>query len=334
MPDGFFDEPEDQSLVKAEIVVDYFLAWSKIMAQRADTIAYLDFYAGPGRYGSGEKSTPLLILERAIAEPQLRDRLITIFNDAKTSYTNSLADEFRKLPGIDSLHHQPQIRTGPVDDELVTQFEKVAIVPALSFIDPWAYKGLSLRLIRAVVKDWGCEAIFFFNYNRINMGVGNPLVESHMEALLGEERLDQLQGDLEGARPADREHLLRKALGEALSEFGAKYLIPFRFLRGNERPSHYICFVTKNPLGYSIMKEIMARKGVVDSNGVPRFEYIPELPGRQLRFDEDRPLLSLPNDLQRNFARQTLTVQEIYDRHNVGTPFIRPNYRKVLLHVH
>ena len=40
MPDGFFDEPEDQSLVKAEIVVDYFLAWSKIMARRADTIAY------------------------------------------------------------------------------------------------------------------------------------------------------------------------------------------------------------------------------------------------------------------------------------------------------
>ena len=62
------------------------------------------------------------------------------------------------------------------------------------FVDPWGYKGLSLRLINSVLKDWACECIFFFNYNRINMGLGNDAVKEHMDALFGEERAAELAG--------------------------------------------------------------------------------------------------------------------------------------------
>jgi hypothetical protein len=40
--DTFFDEQEDQSAVKAAIVVDYFVAWSNIMAKRVSKMAYID----------------------------------------------------------------------------------------------------------------------------------------------------------------------------------------------------------------------------------------------------------------------------------------------------
>src|SRR5438128_2151118 len=76
MSSDFFDEPEEQSLVKAEIVFSYFDAWSRIMAKRAERVGYFDFFAGPGRYKTGEKSVPLLVLERAIASPDLRQRLV------------------------------------------------------------------------------------------------------------------------------------------------------------------------------------------------------------------------------------------------------------------
>jgi hypothetical protein len=42
-------------------------------------IAYLDLFAGPGRYQDGKKSTPLLILQQAIADPEMRQMLLTLF---------------------------------------------------------------------------------------------------------------------------------------------------------------------------------------------------------------------------------------------------------------
>ena len=331
MTQSFFDEPEDQSLVKAEIVVSYFEAWSRIMAKRAERIGYFDFYAGPGRYGTGQKSTPLLILERAVASDDLARRLVPIFNDANPAYTKSLEDEINALPGIDRLKHKPRVYTGQVDDELAAHFEEIHTIPALSFIDPWGYKGLSLRLIRSVIKDWGCEAVFFFNYNRINMGIANDLVEPHMQALLGEERLSRLRTEIAPLDPEGREASVRRALGEALEEMGAPYLIPFSFHRRGGRVSHYICFVSKHPLGYAIMKKIMASRGVVDEDEVPSFEYMPRSGGTQLAFDRERPIVALPAQLLKTFARETLSVHEIYDRHNVGTPFIKRNYKRVLI---
>lgn len=328
---SFFEEPEEASLVKAAIVADYFQAWSRIMAGQADRIGYLDFYAGPGRYATGEKSTPLLILERAIGDSRLRNRLVTFFNDADPDHIASLSREIRSLPGIDTLAHQPVIQTGEVDDELAEEFEAMSTIPALSFIDPWGYKGLSLRLIRAVVKDWGCEAVFFFNYNRINMGVSNRLVGLHMENLFGRERLDELQHEIDGASPSEREALLRRRLGEALTENGARYLIPFRFFKSTNRASHYICFVGKHELGYSIMKQVMASKGIVDEDGVPLFEYLPpQAGGRQLPFDRPRPLLALGDDLLTRFSGRVLAVKQIIKEHHVGTQFVPANYKEVL----
>lgn len=331
MPESFFDEPEEQSRVKAEIVVNYFGAWSRIMGKHAERIGYLDFFAGPGRYKTGEKSTPLLILERALASEDLTDRLVSLFNDANPDFTSMLKTEIEELPGIERLKHQPQIITGEISDDLIEHFEQIKTIPSLSFIDPWGYRGLSLRLIRAVIKDWGCEVVFFFNYNRINMGIANNLVESHMQALFGEERLASLRQEIGPLKPEDREARVRRALGEALEEMGGRFLISFRFRGQGGRVSHYICFVSKHQLGYSIMKSVMAKRGAVDEDGVPLFEYIPKSAGKQLTFERDRPIQGLPADLLSKFAGQTLTMKEVYDRHNVKTPFIKRNYKTVLM---
>lgn len=60
---------------------------SKKMQQK---IAYIDLFCGPGRYKDGSKSTPLLILERAIQDPDMREMLLTLFNDVDSTNTHSL----------------------------------------------------------------------------------------------------------------------------------------------------------------------------------------------------------------------------------------------------
>jgi three-Cys-motif partner protein len=83
--------------------------------------------------------------------------------------------------------------------------------------------------VNAVIKDWACECLFFFNYNRINPGISNPMATAHMEALFGAARLAALRPKISGLPPAEREVLVMASLTEALKGLGGRFVLPFRF---------------------------------------------------------------------------------------------------------
>src|SRR5262249_31998796 len=123
----FFEDQKAQSRVKSTIVVKYFKAWARIMAgqvqgEKDPRLVYIDLFCGPGKYDDGSVSTPLLVLEHVIATPDLRDKVIAVFNDEDTARTAELEKNVLALPGIDTLKHKFQIRTGEVDEELVEEF--------------------------------------------------------------------------------------------------------------------------------------------------------------------------------------------------------------------
>jgi three-Cys-motif partner protein len=106
------------------------------------------------------------------------------------------------------------------------------MIPTFFFVDPWGYKGLTLQLVNAVLKDWGCDCLFFFNYNRISMGLGNAAVEEHMNALFGQVRANRIRERL-GERllqPHVREMFIVDEMRQALKEMGGKqsHVLPFR----------------------------------------------------------------------------------------------------------
>ena len=49
------------------------------------------------------------------------------------------------LPDIGTLKHKPKVFNNEVGEEIVKMFEERALIPTLFFVDPWGYKGLSLR---------------------------------------------------------------------------------------------------------------------------------------------------------------------------------------------
>lgn len=337
MANGFFEEQREQSAVKAEIVAKYFNAWADVMignAQRyngIEKIAYIDLFAGPGRYKDGAKSTPLLVLERAIQKPELARLLVTMFNDSDPDNVQSLRQAIAELAGRESLAHQPQAFCSEVGDDAQKMFERSRFCPTFSFIDPFGYKGLSRGIIQSVVKDWGCDCVFFFNYSRINAGINNDTVRSHMNALFGEQRIDRMRTILTGMGPADREAFVLEELSQALKELGAQYILPFRFRRADgSRTSHALIFVTKNILGYEIMKDIMARASSTEDQGVPSFEYSPADERCPLLFSLARPLELLADDLAERFRGRKLRMVDAYREHHVGTRYISRNYKKVL----
>lgn len=333
---SFFDQSTDQSRVKAAIVANYFWAWAKVIISvakksRDRRIAYIDLFAGPGRYTDGTLSTPLRILESAIGDPDMREMLVTVFNDRNSDHSRTLETAIASLPGIDTLRHKPRVNNYEVGDEIVKQFEQMSLIPTLFFVDPWGYKGLSLRLINSVLKDWGCDCIFFFNYNRINMGLPNEAVDEHMDCLFGKERADKLRASLRGLSPDERETAIIEELAEALQELGGKYVLPFCFHNDEgTRTSHYLIFVSKHVRGYEIMKQVMAKQSSKADQQVPSFSYCPADRRYKLLFELTRPLDDLEEMLLNEFAGRTMTMRQIFDSHQVGRPFLAKNYKAVL----
>jgi three-Cys-motif partner protein len=333
---SFFDELRDNSLVKAEIVAKYFWAWATAIMPTArkwsNKIAYIDLFSGPGRYQDDSKSTPILILEQAIRDTKMSQMLVTLFNDKDSNNTQSLQQAIELIPNISTLRYKPIVLNKEVGEEIVQAIKQINKVPTLFFIDPWGYKGLSLDLIGAVIRDWGCDCIFFFNYNRINMGLNNSAVKNHMDSLFGRERAEKLREQLASKQPEERELIIVEAICQALKEIGGSYVLPFCFKNeSGNRTTHHLIFVSKNVLGYSIMKDIMAGESSSAKQGVPSFEYNPAPPRYPLLYELYRPLDELENLLLDEFAGKTLTMLEVYNQHHVGKRYIKKNYKQALL---
>ena len=325
--------------MKTLLVSKYFWAWAKVMigAQKrfrpsSNKIAYIDLFAGPGRYKNDTRSTPLMILQTVIDDPEMSQRLVTIFNDKDESSVDTLQNEILQLTGIEKLKHKPIILNEVVGEELVKTFKSMKLIPTLCFIDPWGYKGLSLGLVDAVIKDFGCDCIFFFNYNRINMGLNNEYVDSHINELFGQSRADVLREKIESVQPKQREFLIVNEICQALKDLGGKYVLPFCFKnKKGDRTSHHLIFVSKHVKGYEIMKSIMASHSSTSEQGVASFDFNPARE-RQLEFlfNLSRPLEELSNMLLDGFAGQSIKMKDIYKQHHVDTPFISKNYKDAL----
>lgn len=341
MNDGFFQEQREQSLIKARIVSKYFSSWASVILatqkrypQHSQKMAYIDLFAGPGRYDDQSKSTPLLVLETILGNPDLANRMVTLFNDKDTANIESLKTAISQLEGIKRLKYAPDFYNEEVGDKIAKMFSGVKIVPTFFFVDPWGYKGLSLNLVSSIIKNWGCDCVFFFNYNRVNMGVNNDSVRSHMSSLFGDEQLSCVRKDCRGKSPEEREMIVIQALCDALRNNGSRYVLPFKFKNDEgTRTSHHLIFLSKSFRGYDIMKEIMFKESSENIGGVASFEYNP----RDAHFKQgslfdmlSRPLDDLRGMLLQQYARDTIDFNQLYVEHSVDKPYIKKNYKDVL----
>jgi len=327
----FFDEQKKHSEIKTRIVVKYFGGWTRVLSNLTDRLAYIDPYAGPGYYDDGSPSTPILILKAIIADEALSKRVVTIFSDKDAVHAEALRRAISSLPGIANLSYAPQIDHSEVDNKLTKQLKSFQKIPTLFFVDPFGYAGLTLDLIYAVLRDWACECIFFFNYDSINRALVNDIVRERMDAIFGGQRVAALRSELAVISEQDlREEVILSALADALAEVGGTFMHTFRFLRPTGR-RHHLVFVSKNFRGYHIMKEVMASESSVSYQGVPTYEFIPD--GMQTAmqlYSRPRPLDALRTMLLEQYRGKVMRVRDIYYEHSLRRPYLERNYKTVL----
>jgi three-Cys-motif partner protein len=339
--EDFFEKLRKPSIIKSEIVAKYFSAWSNVIyhaeKNRLDDlkkikIAYIDLYAGQGKDDKGQESTPLFIIKNAISNDNLRHSLVTVFNDFDPKKLIKLKKEISLLEGIDSLKYSPKFDNIIVGDELAKKFEEIEFIPTLFFLDPWGYKGLSRRLFKSLLKDWGCDLIFFFNYKRINAALSNSLLLKNMEYIFGTERTANLSNQLNKLTPQKRHEVVIEEIKNALKEIEGHYVLPFKFTNKTGKSiTHHLIFVSKHPLGYKIMKDIMAKYSTQTLDGIVFFEYNPAIPGNKVFFHPEYSIDKLCNDLIRVYHGQLITMKNIFESHHCGKNYIRRNYTDAIL---
>jgi three-Cys-motif partner protein len=342
----FFDKRSEQSTKKIRIVSKFFASWANVMLNTArnngrniDSIrlGFVDPFAGPGRYKDNTPATPIRILEHTLSDSELRGTVVCQFNDVNQVFADTLSKEIESLPGIEQLKYKPVVTNRAIEN-FDTKFLTSAgrYYPTLYYFDPWGYKGLTLDLIRQSIEPFGCDCVFFFNFNRINAAITNPQFKPHVDALFGVERAEDLRRRIGYCRtPTQRRDLIVETLKEALKSVHGKYSKEFLFRTDNGHPSHFIIMTSKSVKAYDIMKTIMANESTGLYSEVPNFGHDPldeyQKNAPSLFGDLDFKIEDLKERILSEFKGQSVTFGTLFIRHNVGTNFIRKNYSNAIL---
>jgi protein gp37 len=132
-------------------------------------IAYIDLFAGPGRYQDGTQSTPLLVLKRAIGDPGICKMLVTLFNDKDQDNSRSLERAIKDLPRVEKLEHKPEVMNEEVGTKIVKMFQEL-LAPKIDWpANVWMGVSVEnsrvlprvddLRKVPAAVRLLSCEPL-------------------------------------------------------------------------------------------------------------------------------------------------------------------------------
>ena len=70
-----------------------------------------------------------MVFSEALKIPQLRDGLVSVFNDYDEDHTQTLEKEIAKLSGVDGFKYKPAVHTGQIDRDVAAYFEGVKLYP-------------------------------------------------------------------------------------------------------------------------------------------------------------------------------------------------------------
>jgi len=301
--------PSPHTLVKTEIVLKYFAAWSRVLRTNASELLYLDLYAGKGQHSNGEYSTPVRLLELASEDEFLRKNLNVLLNDVKPTYCKKLSKLIDELGFNELLHNKPRVNNARIDEPIASRMAIVKMIPTFCFIDPYGYKGLSQTLVRAVIKDWGSDCLVFLHTSGINR---NMVRRDDMALLFGKKRLTKLLGRLErpSAKPLPA---IVESFCSAAGDNGARFSVALQFnFPKSHRVSHHLVFLSKSRLGFRIMKDVMAGFSL-KQEGIPRYVYIEGLndTAEQLFFQPAGPMHVLKARICKMIGKRVISVGQI-----------------------
>lgn len=267
-----FEDYREQTQIKHDILAAYLRPYFNILKSRSNNLIYIDAFAGRGTYTKAETGerfdgSPLRALKLIADTDDFAKQVSAVFIEADEGLFKELKST---VDGFYSEHphiRRPQCLHGTFAERVnqILSMVKGALAPTFLFVDPCGVRGTSFETIRAVMDCDKSEVFIFFNVDGIRRTAGLPALSPVLIELMGsKERAQSLYIALRKTTNIwERERMIIQHYRQALvDEIGANYIVSFRIEHEDQRKtSHCLIHATKHPLGFSIMKDVMWRRG-------------------------------------------------------------------------
>lgn len=327
---------EHHTAAKHEILRRYLGAWFPIMGGSrhiGKRIVYIDGFAGPGVYSTGQPGSPLVALSCLVDHPHFsrwgNKEFVCVFIEADDERFASLEREIGRFWGSRG-GCPPNVKVVPRHAQFEDEAESILaslgsnkLAPTFAFIDPFGFKGVSLETIAKLISFKHCEVFFNFMFNRVNQFLTADVVGGHMQALFGTD-LCFAAADLTGA---EREEFLLSLYEKQLrTAANLTYVHRFRMIGIQNKPVCSLIYGTRSLEGVKKMKDAM---WAVDPGAGIRFSDLTA--GMATLFEADPDLSPLRAGIIAKFNETTVTVDEI-EKYVVGdTPYKASHFKTQIL---
>jgi len=316
------------SRVKHAILEKYLPSWAVILGSTNRRLNYFDCFAGPGRYelaGEAVDGSPVIAVNAGksflLKHP---DHALNVLLTEKDQH------QARQLEGhLQTLGPYPKnLRVEVLQEDSKTFIPDIlsrvpTLAPSFFLIDPYGHP-LSLPVINEILSRSRTEVLINLMWYRINMDLGNPAVQDHVDRLFDSQEW-RLQPFIEQSGLAREDGFLEYFI----SQLSAKYVLRFRIgfdpedkMRG-ERTKYYLLHASNHMRAALLMKEVMWPLGDEDGTFDFRAESQGVLISRAPQVDELREVLL------RRFSGREVQFDNIREE-TWDIPFIEKHYREAI----
>ncbi len=253
---------DDHTRGKHLVLRNYLNAWLPILGGARGRIIFIDGFAGPGEYATGEDGSPVIAL-KALAEHSARARMSDVrflFIEARTDRADHLqallSARFRDLPSGWKWDVIPG-ECAPTVLALLNDLERegTRIAPSLMMLDPFGVKGIPIELVQRFLGHPRTEVYVSFMYESFRRFDEQPEFERHLDELFG---VPTWRETLAHTDPETARQATYALYEECLRNAGARFVLHFDIYRGG-RLVYSVFFATNHSVGCDRMKQAMWR---------------------------------------------------------------------------
>jgi three-Cys-motif partner protein len=281
----------------------------------ADTLYYIDGFAGPGYYEPDQEGSPIIAI-KSLTEHVLWEKL----NDFQYwfFFVEKNAKNVQKLQSVLNGISMPsnvryEVIKSPFDAAIegILEMARNARAPIFVFIDPFGPTGFPMRLVRRILEYRSSEVLITLNLKailRFWSGKREVHPKEDIDDLFGTPEWRSIVKDKQDAER--REIRLLKLYHNQLEQYTTNLrIIDFRMVNRFDQTSYYLIFCTHSRHGLRVMKEAMWK---VDPKGEFQYSDITDPQRPPFLFDPSQDYAQkLASELRDRYAGRQVPYQKL-----------------------
>ena len=258
-PSGITWPLEPHTRGKHLVLEGYMQAWLPIMTKWNGRVLFIDAFAGPGKYSSGEPGSPVIALRALIDHRDRRQfgsEMTYLFIEKDAARSEHLGGVLGDLNDQLPSKCKYEVINSTFDETLTDVLDKleaqrVNLAPAFVMVDPFGVSETPMRTIERILRNPKSEVYVSFMYDSINRFREHPNFEKHLDELFG---CSEWHQGMNLTEPKERKVFFFDLYRRQLKNSGARYVVHFELYNG-ERLVYAIFFGTNDLKGCDKMKQ-------------------------------------------------------------------------------